>query len=508
MKALISLTILVGSAAASAAALTGNELVLLRMILRQEMAADVQAAGGLTGMAAGSRAAPLQTALLEIPRVHELHAIVADHMQDTITRFNAARALAYFGDTRSIEFLSGVLGGQSRYFANGTEQGRAALCLLYLGCDLPDGFAFSKLTPALYPELDALLDKPDGRLEPSSPYSKVQLETAIALYLASGYPVTVRGPLCVLTAEQEALATVLCDVAEHDRTDVVRVAFGNQAYEWEEFKDQIREGDLLYHFRSDDDAWQAQEGSEGYALIRRGEVVALILTATNRGQDADLLLFEDFTGPLGLGWRILNSDPSYWSLARVPGCLTITTQTGTFDRNRQDYRNVFLINCPAAAGQDFQMTTCLVSFRPIGLWNQAGLLLWNSHDDYLKLDYEYGAGPEMPQYARGIHTAGLEIGGVASFTWYYAEQYPEKVWLRIVKRGAFCELFASTDGESFTPLTALVPEFGPADHRVYWGDAEVAYVGLYAGSGTTTNPPSVEASFDFFELKALPALDE
>ena len=79
MRALTSLTILVGSATAPAVALRGNELVPLWMILRQEMAADVQAAGGFTGTATGNRSAPPDTALLEIPRVHELCAIAADH---------------------------------------------------------------------------------------------------------------------------------------------------------------------------------------------------------------------------------------------------------------------------------------------------------------------------------------------------------------------------------------------------------------------------------------------
>jgi len=71
-----------------------------------------------------------------------------------------------------------------------------------------------------------------------------------------------------------------------------------------------------------------------------------------------------------------------------------------------------------------------------------------------------------------------------------------------------CERFARTGGESFAPLTALVPEYGPTDYRVFWRNAEVKYVGLLAENGSTMGTPSVDASFDFFEVTALPAADE
>jgi regulation of enolase protein 1 (concanavalin A-like superfamily) len=510
MRVLIGLMVLAGSATASARTLTGNELVLLRMILRQEMSAEVRAAVDSGDPSARNRVAPLETALLGIPRVHDLYAIMTDKTRDAFTQFNAARALAYFGDTRCTAFLSDVLRAQLRALTMGAERSQAGLCLLYLGFDdFPEGFAFSRLKPPVYPELDAFLDEPAEPVSHSSPYTREQLETAIALYLVSGYPVKVRGPLSILTVEQEALAAVLREVAEHDRAGIMRVPFGNQVYEWEEFKDQILAGDLLYYFRSDDAGWEAQEGSEGYALIREGQVIGVILTGTNRSQGAGLLAFDDFNGPLGFGWQILNPDPSHWSLARVPGTLTITTQGGTFFRERQDHRNVFLVNCPAAAGQDFQVTTCLISFEPIGLWNQAGLLLWNSSDHYFKLVYEYGEGPPRPgMYSQRIYTASVEIAGTASFTWYRAEQYLERVWLRIAKRGPYCELYTSTDGETFTPLAALAPEYGPPDHRVFWGNAEVTYIGLFADNGGPADVPSVDASFDFFEVTAVGAADE
>jgi hypothetical protein len=109
------------------------------------------------------------------------------------------------------------------------------------------------------------------------------------------------------------------------------------------------------------------------------------------------------------------------------------------------------------------------------------------------------------QYALRIHTLALEQDGSPGYTWYLAEQDPEKLWLRIVKRGAFCELFTSTDGQSFAPPMVLASDGGPADDRVYWGDAPVSYVGLYAENGSAMDAPAVDASFDFFEVLALAA---
>jgi hypothetical protein len=48
--------------------------MLLRMTLRQEMTAQVQAAADSGDASTGKRVAPLETALLGIPRVQDLYA--------------------------------------------------------------------------------------------------------------------------------------------------------------------------------------------------------------------------------------------------------------------------------------------------------------------------------------------------------------------------------------------------------------------------------------------------
>jgi regulation of enolase protein 1 (concanavalin A-like superfamily) len=216
-----------------------------------------------------------------------------------------------------------------------------------------------------------------------------------------------------------------------------------------------------------------------------------------------VLAHDAFDGKLGLAWDIVNPLASYWSLSKNPGTLTITTRAGTFTRQRTDYKNLFLIDCPGARGQDFQITTCLVSFQPKDLWHQAGLVLWNDEDNFLSLVYEWGEGPpELEQKNQRLFSACVEREGQPVFAWYYADQDQDKVWLRVTKRRNRFELSASGDGVTFTPLDPMRTR-GVADSLATWGKGVVRRVGLFAGNGSARDAEPVDASFDFFEVKTL-----
>ena len=44
--------------------------------------------------------------------------------------------------------------------------------------------------------------------------------------------------------------------------------------------------------------------------------------------------------------------------------------------------------------------------------------------------------------------------------------------------------------------------------RIEWPDVPVKYVGLVASNGSAYNAPAVDASFDFFEVKELPEVED
>jgi hypothetical protein len=59
------------------------------------------------------------------------------------------------------------------------------------------------------------------------------------------------------------------------------VAFGHIHDKWVEFKEQLLEGDELRHFRTPDETWETifpRCGLEGYAIIRDGALVTMIVT--------------------------------------------------------------------------------------------------------------------------------------------------------------------------------------------------------------------------------------
>jgi hypothetical protein len=219
-------------------------------------------------------------------------------------------------------------------------------------------------------------------------------------------------------------------------------------------------------------------------------------------------LFEDFNDVFFLNWNILGDDPSYWSLDTVPGALTITTQVGSFTRNRTDYKNIFLIDFPVAQSVDFQVTTCVTNFNPYGFWNQAGLILWVNEDNHFKLVYEYGEGPPPNNAPKVLFTAAVEVNGFPIHGWFEAGQEPVNMWLRIIKRGGFYELFNSTDGISFNPMTVIAPPRLTADNKVPCLDEPLQYIGIYANNGGSYVAPEVDASFDFFEFTVLPKQEE
>jgi hypothetical protein len=59
------------------------------------------------------------------------------------------------------------------------------------------------------------------------------------------------------------------------------VPFGFVNADWKELLAQMSEGDELWEFRSPPETWVRLCGSAGYALIRRGKVIASVETELN-----------------------------------------------------------------------------------------------------------------------------------------------------------------------------------------------------------------------------------
>ncbi|NIP24304.1 MAG: DUF1349 domain-containing protein [Phycisphaerae bacterium] len=201
-----------------------------------------------------------------------------------------------------------------------------------------------------------------------------------------------------------------------------------------------------------------------------------------------VVAFDDFDNKLGLKWDIVNPNPSNYSLTKKPDTLTITTRKGHFSKLNKNYENVFLIETPAAVGENYQITTCISSFKPQALWNQAGIICWDDEDNYVKLVYEWAD--------RLVFTVGHEVGGKDRYTYQEASEGIEKIWLRITKLGSYYRCSTSTDGESFV-LQSIVT----------WKNELPKQVGLFANNGSfwRGEVPDLDASFEFFKVVGVPS---
>ena len=253
----------------------------------------------------------------------------------------------------------------------------------------------------------------------------------------------------------------------------------------------------------------AKQAPDKVATARAQPEQAEELVSKAVEEKGKILAFDDFDGMLSLDWDILHPDPSRYSLTRKPGTLTITTQQGDFVVSSNDYKNLFLIDCPARAGEDFQITTCISSFKPMDNWDQAGLICWNDDDNYLKFVYEWASIWESPSIFRGrMFTVLVETEGGFETVRFPAVQALEKVWLRVTKRGNRYAFSTSVDGETF--LLRKSPIWDGTDlfkDELPWDDGSVKRVGIFAQNGRGREA-EIDASFDFFEVRAVSARAE
>jgi regulation of enolase protein 1 (concanavalin A-like superfamily) len=205
------------------------------------------------------------------------------------------------------------------------------------------------------------------------------------------------------------------------------------------------------------------------------------------------LAYEGFDGKLRLNWKPVRPDPTHVSLTKHRGKLTIMTQRGTIHGDEKaagepSAKNLFLIENPFSKDTDFVMTTCISSFEPKVLYQQAGLLCYDDDDNYAKFSYEFNGGKGDGQHiifvleteAKPQHFPAQEVSHL------------ERVWLRLTKHGKSYEYASSTDGKSFTA------------HGVQeWGDGAPKMLGLVAKNGGPAGVPEVEVCFDFFELRSV-----
>lgn len=99
---------------------------------------------------------------------------------------------------------------------------------------------------------------------------RAALEEAFPQMLGEGS--AIEAPLSVGEIEIRSMESI----QDCDRCPTVPFGFMND--QWRDFKSRLRKGDVIAFFRSDDESWEGLYGREGYAIIRDGKVVHIIIT--------------------------------------------------------------------------------------------------------------------------------------------------------------------------------------------------------------------------------------
>jgi regulation of enolase protein 1 (concanavalin A-like superfamily) len=204
---------------------------------------------------------------------------------------------------------------------------------------------------------------------------------------------------------------------------------------------------------------------------------------------------DSFDGKFALNWKVIRPDKDHVSLKKVPGSLVITTQRGSIHGKQANdalsegmlAKNIHLIDIPFGKETDWTATTCISNFLPETTYQQAGLIVYEDDDNYLKWDYEYDWQRQAGQtFILVAETEGAPVHERPTET----ESGLKKFWLRLTKRADKYEYAWSKDGDKWVV----------GGDRT-WGDGHPKRVGLIAKNGGNKDAPEIDAAFEFFELR-------
>ncbi len=178
---------------------------------------------------------------------------------------------------------------------------------------------------------------------------------------------------------------------------------------------------------------------------------------------------DDFAGGrIGPQWHWVNEVRSGWSLSVDPGTLTIYTAPGDIYETADDAENLLLERAPLG---NFIVETKL-SLHPSEDYQQAGLLIWQSHNALFRLSAGYNSGSDVTEWAKQTSVTSLYAG--FSCTNYPPDTCPVYgsgflevpgfspaakaaggsgvwTWLRILKLGNEVTAYTSINGRAWSP---------------------------------------------------------
>lgn len=217
------------------------------------------------------------------------------------------------------------------------------------------------------------------------------------------------------------------------------------------------------------------------------------------------------TAQLASQWTWVNEDTTNWSLSSDPGTLTIDGQSGQFYETEHDGQNVLLEKAPPG---NFVVQT-QVAIDPTENYQQAGLVLWQDDDTWMKLVGESNSGVDETEWGKQTDVtspyAGFDCGSgyPADTCPVYGSGFLEapgfspaaaavggsgtSTWLRIVRDGDLVTAYTSIDGTSWTP--------GATYNLSGFGQGAQLEIGVMASAAGASAP--IPAHFSYVDAYGL-----
>lgn len=197
----------------------------------------------------------------------------------------------------------------------------------------------------------------------------------------------------------------------------------------------------------------------------------------------DPLLFrDDFEGSLGEGWAWTRENKKSWSLTKNPGWLEIIARPGYVGGGNLD--NVLLRPIPNG---NFEIETKL-NFKPVGDYQIAGLLIYESAANYLQFGRAFCDAPSVCA-KDGFYVDLSTNGNLDGQNLATPAENTEIAFLRLRREGNKYTAYASHDGQEWRLIGEKTSDMNPL------------FIGLMAGQAWSAPQP---AQFDYFIVNQIP----
>ncbi|HEY0826583.1 MAG TPA: DUF1349 domain-containing protein [Bacilli bacterium] len=233
--------------------------------------------------------------------------------------------------------------------------------------------------------------------------------------------------------------------------------------------------------------WDTAAGDNWNSLLTLDANTVIAATSTNDdGEDRIRIRFGQLTSEadefnstnLGGQWHWVQQDAAKWSLSARSGYMRITTQYGDLWQTSTTYPNVLQQKAPS---HDYDVVTKL-DFDPTQNYQQAGIVLNQDTDNYIKLVKVYADGKKIE--------IAKEVNGTFTAT-NVAAPAGNVVYLKVSKRGTTYTGYYSTDNSTWTLVGSWT---GIALNS--------EKMGLIALNGQIT-ATSINADFDYFHVNQI-----